>query len=141
MIFEAHGKQGLARAVRALVLGISLLLTSPLTAQQERPAGETAAAENLPLFAIIYRAGPNWTPGVPMGEQGLLEHFYYMRDLHERGHIVLAGPLGEDGGLVILRAANQEEADRAIAADPAVREGKFVGTVGPFVARFTQPNR
>ena len=141
MIFEAHGTRGLMRAIRALVLGMSLLLTAPLAAEQEKPASQAAAAESLPLFAIVYRAGPNWSSGVPMSEQGLLEHFYYMRDLHERGLIVLAGPLGEDGGLVILRAAGQADADRTIEADPAVRDGKFVGTATPFVPRFTEAAR
>lgn len=121
----------------AMALGAALTLALPASAEEHMSAAAGREQESLPLFAILYRAGPNWTADVPMAEQGLLEHFYYMRDLHERGRILLAGPLGEDGGLVILRAADQAEADRVISADPAVMAGKFVGTATPFVARFT----
>ena len=88
------------------------------------------------MYAIVYRAGPSWRPGVPMEQQGLREHFYYLRDLHARGVILLAGPLGADGGLVLLRASDQAEADRLMAADPAVIAGLFVGEARPFVTRF-----
>jgi uncharacterized protein YciI len=124
--------------LRALALGAALAFASPVTAQGDARPAVVPEAESLPLFAIVYRAGPNWTAGTPMSEQGLLEHFYYMRDLHQRGRIVLAGPLGDDGGLVILRAADQAEADRVISEDPAVTGGKFVGAATPFVARFDQ---
>lgn len=130
----------LLQTAQGLALTTAVLLASPIAGQE--PTAEPAQAPlNLPLFAVVYEAGPTWTPEVPMAEQGLLDHFYYMRDLHQRGHIVIAGPLGEDGGLVILRAADQAAADQAIAADPAVKEGKFVGTATPFVARFTEARR
>lgn len=88
------------------------------------------------MYAIVYRAGPSWKPGAPMEQQGLRDHFYYLEDLHARGVILLAGPLGSDGGLVLLRARDQSEADRLMAADPAVGSGLFVGEARPFVTRF-----
>lgn len=88
------------------------------------------------LFIILYRSGPSWTPNVPMREQGLLEHFHYIRDLHQRRRILVAGPLGDSGGLIVLRVANLSEAEGIMHADPAVKSGKFVGSVTPFVARF-----
>jgi uncharacterized protein YciI len=88
------------------------------------------------LFAVVYRAGPNWKPDVPMEQQGLRDHFYYLRDLHARGVILLAGPLGADGGLVVLRARDQAEAQRVVAADPAIAAGLFAGRAEPFVPRF-----
>jgi uncharacterized protein YciI len=99
-------------------------------------APTAAPAEEPALFAVVYRAGPNWKPGVPMEQQGLRDHFHYLRDLHARGVIQLAGPLGADGGLVLLRARDQKEAERVIAEDPAVVAGLFVGEAEPFVPRF-----
>jgi uncharacterized protein YciI len=128
-------------AIRAIASAAALGLAVPLSAQENAAVPMAEQASDLPLFAIVYEAGPNWTPGVPMAEQGLLDHFYYMRDLHQRGLIVIAGPMGEDGGLVILRAAGQPEANQVIAGDPAVRDGKFVGTATPFAARFTEAGR
>ena len=126
----------LVSIARFPALALALIIASPASAQAAPSAAVAPEAETLPLFAILYRPGPNWTPDLPLAEQGLLEHFYYMRDLHQRGRIVLAGPLGEDGGLVIVRAADQAEADQIKSADPAVMAGKFVGAATPFVARF-----
>lgn len=124
-------------SLQAMAFGALGAIASPASAQEAGSPPVAQEADSLRLFVILYRAGPNWTPGVPMSEQGLLEHFYYMRDLDRASRIVLAGPVGEDGGLVVLRAADQAEADKVIVADPAVTAGKFVGTAVPFVARFT----
>jgi uncharacterized protein len=72
-----------------------------------------------------------------MAEQGLREHFLYVRDLHARGVIRLAGPRGAEGGLIVLRAGDQAEADRILAADPAVTAGLFIGEAMSFTPRFT----
>lgn len=87
-------------------------------------------------FAIIYRAGPSWRPGVPMEQQGLRDHFYYLRALDNDDRIVAAGPLGPDGGLIIVLARDQSEADSVIAADPAVVSGLFAGEATRFIPRF-----
>jgi uncharacterized protein YciI len=126
-----------AAVLWATALGTPGAMASPALAQESQSPSVAPETASLPLFVILYRAGPNWTTGVPMAEQGLLEHFYYVRDLDRAGRIVVAGPVGEDGGLIVLRAADQAEADKVVAADPAVTAGKFVGTAAPFVARFT----
>lgn len=87
-------------------------------------------------FAIIYRAGPSWRPGVPMEQQGLRDHFYYMRALDNDDRIIAAGPLGLDGGLILVLARDQAEADGLIAADPAVVSGLFTGEATRFIPRF-----
>lgn len=71
-----------------------------------------------------------------MREQGLRDHFYYMKRLHSEDRIIAAGELGPDGGLVLLRARDQADADGVIAADPAVVAGLFVGEARRFVPRF-----
>lgn len=100
------------------------------------PAQEATTAKARPLFAIVYRAGPAWKPGVAMKDQGLRDHFFYVKALHERGDIVYAGPMGPDGGLILIHAADQAAADALVAADPAVKAGIFVGAVRDFTPRF-----
>lgn len=110
------------------------LATTSVAQDAQEPARMTSEANA--LFAIVYSAGPSWRPGVPMQDQGLVEHFYYMRDLHASGATLLAGPFGDDGGIVLLRAADLEAAQAIMAADPAVTSGLFVGEVRRFDPRF-----
>lgn len=124
-------KQGIA----VLSMAGSLLYSAPLSADGSdaaSPAVEQAAA----LFVITYRPGPSWKWGVPMDKQGLRDHFYYWKSLDESGKVAVAGPVGADGGLVLLRVGSQEEADAIIAQDPAFKEEIFVGDARPFVPRF-----
>lgn len=111
------------------------LLTGTLAATTAAPAPPPAAATR-PLFAIVYRAGPAWKPGVPMKDQGLRDHFYYVKALHERGDVVYAGAMGPDGGLMILHAADQAAADAVAAGDPAVKTGIFLADVRRYTPRF-----
>ncbi|PID96757.1 MAG: hypothetical protein CSA84_02970 [Actinomycetales bacterium] len=47
------------------------------------------------------------------------DHLAYMRGLHERGAVVLGGPVGAgDGAMVVLRADSEEAAQAIIDADP-----------------------
>lgn len=105
--------------------------TAGAPAQQPAPA-----AVARPLFALVYRAGPAWKPGVPMKDQGLRDHFYYVKALHERGDIVYAGAMGPDGGLMIFHAVDQTAADTVAASDPAVKSGIFTGEVRRYTPRF-----
>ncbi|HEY0621944.1 YciI family protein [Sphingomonas sp.] len=108
--------------------------TAALFTPQQPPAA--AATTTRPLFAIVYRAGPAWKPGVPMKGQGLRDHFYYVKALHERGDIVYAGAMGPDGGLMLIHAADQAAADAIAANDPAVKTGIFIGEVRVYAPRF-----
>lgn len=114
----------------ALVTGAFAATVAVADAQQQ------PAAATRPMFAIVYRAGPAWKPGVPMKEQGLRDHFYYVKALHERGDIVYAGAMGPDGGLMILHAADQAAADAVAAGDPAVKTGIFLADVRRYTPRF-----
>ncbi|MBY8820874.1 YciI family protein [Sphingomonas colocasiae] len=116
-------------------LAISLLLClSAAPVQAEQPA---SIETNRSLFAIVYRPGPAWKAGVPMAQQGLGEHARYMKRLVDEGVIHTAGPLGADGGLVLLHARDLAAAQSLMAADPAVLAGLFAGEVRPFAPRFT----
>ncbi|WP_447728887.1 YciI family protein [Sphingomonas koreensis] len=115
----------------AALLASAMAATAAPPAPQQQP---TIVAR--PLFAIIYRAGPVWKPGVPMKDQGLRDHFYYVKALHERGDIVYAGAMGPDGGLMLIHAADQAAADAIPANDPAVKTGIFTGEARRYTPRF-----
>lgn len=83
--------------------------------------------EGRPLILVIYRHGPNWVAGRPMAEQGLKDHFDYMKGLYATGAMKLAGPFSdESGGAVLLTVTGEDEAKAIVAADPAIMSGKFV---------------
>lgn len=123
------------RIVIRAVLAASLL-AGAITAAATREPQQQPAAATRPLFAIVYRAGPAWKPGVPMKDQGLRDHFYYVKALHERGDIVYAGAMGPDGGLMIFHAGDQTAAEAIMANDPAVKTGVFLADVRRYTPRF-----
>jgi len=124
------------RIVIRAALVASLLASAPAMTAATSQSQPQPVATTRPLFAIVYRAGPAWKSGVPMKEQGLRDHFYYVKALHERGDIVYAGAMGPDGGLMILHAADQTAAQTVAANDPAVKTGIFLADVRHYTPRF-----
>ncbi len=52
------------------------------------------------------------------------EHLAYMSALHERGVVLMAGPVGDGGGaMVVLRVDSEEEVRAIIAGDPYTAAG------------------
>ena len=94
-----------------------------------------AAKRGGPLFAVVIGPGPSWKKGQPL-KKGSDGHWKYWQDLHAKGVVDSAGPVGQDTGFVLLRARNQREANAVIAADPAVRAGKFRGVARPYDPAF-----
>jgi uncharacterized protein len=76
------------------------------------------------FFVLSYSRGPNWVEGQPRHKQPLQPHLAYLRGLHEKSHLVMAGPFEEAaGGMAIVQTTSADEA-RAIAhADPGVIAG------------------
>jgi uncharacterized protein YciI len=123
------------RIMLRAVLAVTLV-TGAVAGAAPAPQQQPSATAARPLFAIVYRAGPAWKPGVPMKDQGLRDHFYYVKAVHERGDIVYAGAMGPDGGLIILHAADQAAAEAVMAGDPAVKAGIFTGEARRYTPRF-----
>jgi hypothetical protein len=88
------------------------------------------------LFAIVFRPGPAWKPGLPMSEQGLLKHGQYWAGLFKAGRVFSAGLMGADGGLVLFHARDLAAAEAVLEADPAIETGIFVGDARPYAPRF-----
>ncbi len=74
----------------------------------------------------------------PTEREGRLigEHFAYLKDLTEKGVVLLAGrTLNTDAssfGIVIFLAKDEKEAGRIFESDPAVKGGVFRGEVYPY---------
>jgi uncharacterized protein YciI len=72
----------------------------------------------------------------PDEERVIGEHYEYLRDLSDRGVVLLAGRTRsnteEDFGIVILAVEDAGTARSVMADDPAVREGVFVGDIFPY---------
>jgi uncharacterized protein YciI len=115
---------------------VATLMGALMTAQtaQAQVSGATgtkpAAIAGASLFLIRYRPGPGYRHGTPLLRQDLREHGAYLGDLARRGVVLAAGPtMLEEGGLVLLRAADVEAVRKVAQDDPAVRSGVFVGEV------------
>jgi uncharacterized protein len=72
-------------------------------------------------FAVVLKLGEAWLPDKPVLEQPLRAHLDYMHQLQRDGALLSGGPfLDNTGGLAILQADSQAEAERLMDNDPAV---------------------
>jgi uncharacterized protein YciI len=109
--------------IRSLGIGLltALVLAVAPAMAQTRPA---------PLYLFVYRPGPAWEAGKPLGQQKLGKHGAYMQQLVRDGKVVAGGPwVGADGGMAIVHAASAEAANAILAADPAITAGVFEAEV------------
>ncbi|MGD6962220.1 YciI family protein [Fictibacillus phosphorivorans] len=66
-------------------------------------------------------------------QEKLQSHFLYLQDLLEKGKLVLAGPcLDASFGVVILQNTNEEEAQKFMENDPAVKGKIMTAKLYPF---------
>jgi hypothetical protein len=88
----------------------------------------------------LYRRGPGWDDGKPLGEQsGVMEHIRFVAGLIEQGLVEQAGPFHELGakvegglvGLVVYRVDARRAAELS-REDPAVRAGLMECRVLPW---------
>ena len=126
--------------IRALsaAFTLGLISASPALAENRKPAAQTEMAVPVAkgrLFGVVLGPGPAWKRGQPFKGADLPEHQRYWRQLFELGHVASAGPLGDDAGLILLRAKNQTEANALIAGDPAVQARLLRGVARPYAAR------
>jgi uncharacterized protein YciI len=57
-------------------------------------------------------------------------HLAYLQSLHEKGTVVLAGPVGDgSGAMMVLKVSSEEEAGRVIKGDPYTANGVGVDHV------------
>ena len=84
-------------------------------------------------FVIHYTPGKAWVKGKTLFQQPLRPHANYMKRLHARQVLLMGGPyLDNSGGIAIILAANQKEAERVMNSDPAIKSGVLKGVVRPW---------
>jgi uncharacterized protein len=125
--------------VRTLVAAGLVMLAAPAPLDaREKPAAEAKfPVAKGRLFAAVLGPGPKWKKGQPFKGPGLEQHRAYWKKLHEEGRVASAGPIGDDTGLILLRARNQAEASALIAADPAVKAQILRGVARPYSSALT----
>lgn len=73
-------------------------------------------------YILFYEADPDYAARrAPFRD----EHLALVRQAHERGEIVLAGPLADptDGAVLVFRGESPEAAEAFVRADPYVTNG------------------
>jgi uncharacterized protein len=129
----------LARALSA-ALALALLAAPPVLAEKRKLAAEAdqpAPVAKGRLFAAVLGPGPKWKKGQPFKGPGLEQHRAYWKKLHDEGRVASAGPVGDDTGLILLRAKSQAEASALVAADPAVKAQILRGVARPYRSELT----
>lgn len=90
------------------------------------------------LYAVVRTRGSAWDGSLAMEEQADWDtHAAFMDALHERGSILLAGPLEGSGDiLLVMRAAEPEAVHGVLANDPWTRNGLLtISRVAPWTLR------
>lgn len=77
------------------------------------------------LFVVKPTRGPDWDTSKPLQEQdGWPEHAAFMNRLAAAGFVVLGGPVSEDGQvMLIVDAADEDEIRSKLAGDPWRQSG------------------
>jgi hypothetical protein len=72
------------------------------------------------FLVTLHRAGPEWSPSLPLEEQsGWPAHAAFMDGLVEDGFILLGGPLADDYRVVhAIEAGSEDEVVATLARDP-----------------------
>lgn len=94
-----------------------------------------------PVRPAMLTQGPNQAE-----QEATAEHFYYLTSLLERGILIMAGRTQNDDyssfGIVVFRAASDEEARDIVESDPAVQKRVMRAELFPYrIALMENPER
>jgi uncharacterized protein len=112
----------------ALLLGLapSLLAQAPAAASTPAPAKPAAPAMKTWLIRLI-PPRPTFADDATPAEQAVMEqHFVYWKDLNDKGVCLFGGPVLDPKGvygILVVKAASEDEARALGNADPSVKAG------------------
>ena len=100
--------------------------------------GESLVPTDMTTYYLgLLRRGSTWTPEeTDETERIQNEHLAHIRQMFEEGALVLAGPFIDDGdlrGVFLFGTTTIEEAQELAAADPAVRAGRLIVEIHPWM--------
>jgi uncharacterized protein YciI len=105
-----------------------------LAAEEAKPAPTITMKT---YYLGLIKKGPAWTPDETPEVRALQEgHMANIRKLGAEGKLLLAGPFLDGGdlrGLFLFEVATQEEAKALCETDPAVKAGRLVVEVHPWL--------
>ena len=129
-------------AVRAILL--AAVLGAAVAGVQARSApGQDGPPAKAPEMMTYYFGmlvkGPKWTPDpTPELERLQEEHLAHIRSMAATGKLVVAGPLSDNGfirGILVFKTATLEEAKALAENDPAVKAGRLVVEIHPWMVQ------
>jgi uncharacterized protein YciI len=93
------------------------------------------------VYLVFLRKGPEYTTeSTPELERLQQAHLAYLRSLRQSGEFSIVGPIQDNGdlrGVSIARVNSLEEARTLAEADPAVKAGRFIVEVHPWMVEKT----
>ena len=120
------------KLIRIFIVACSLIATPLIGAQQK----EEPKFKLVQFHMAIVKKGPKWsdakTSEVAQIHQ---QHFGYVMSLLDSGKAIIAGPLGDDTGILgifIFRAKSAEEAKAWADGDPAIKAGFHINEMHPW---------
>lgn len=85
------------------------------------------------FFAVLWRPGPAWVPGLSLFRQPIDDHVEHLRAMARAGKLLMSGPYPDSsGGLTILQNIGEAEARAWLARDPAVQKGILTAELHPW---------
>ena len=108
--------------------------TQQAGACSRRPCVDRVYGCSMPTFAVRMTYGPNWDPARGIREQRDWDaHAGFMDGLVDTGFVIIGGPIGEDGALLLVRAHDEAEIHARMRDDPWHRSQLLtVGVVEPW---------
>ncbi len=108
-----------------------LLLSLPMCLAGQAPTAATSPAEAKPVMKSwlirLIPPRPTFDKDATPAEQVLMEqHFVYWKDLNEKGVCLFGGPVLDPKGvygILVVKAASEDEARALGSADPSVKAG------------------
>ncbi len=124
------------KVARILLVALIVVGVAGLTPAAE--AGKPAPTITMKTYYLgLIKKGPAWTPGDTPEIRALQEgHMANIRKLGAEGKLLLAGPFTDGGdlrGLFLFEVATLEEAKALCETDPAVKAGRLVVEVHPWL--------
>lgn len=125
-----------AGSLLCLVMGFSFL---SVASEKEQVKPEAPHPEMVTYYMGLISRGPKWTPEATPEVERLQEaHMANIRKLGESGKLVVAGPFTDGGqlrGVFVFKVGSLEEAKALADSDPAVRAGRLVVEVHPWLVQ------
>jgi uncharacterized protein YciI len=97
------------------------------------------APEDLKTYYLVFlKKGPNRSQDSVTAAEIQKGHLAHMDKMHAEGKLDIAGPLldgGEIRGIVILNVRTAEEAKAITEMDPAVKAGRLIAEIHPWMCK------